>query len=899
MIRDVLKKKLRAQIKMEALSGKIGDKPFIPSNDYLDEEVERRISASGPLHKYAPINKNEVSSVSKLGKMGTDMVFDLQTLKDDIRNQREIVQNITDTSNTEFENSSRELNHLIAQSRALDLGIPLEALSYSVNDSFDDTSKINLNQTNCDVDTETGKIALDHTGGDLLDLSHHRTRNVVIKTEMNERYITQRYSLPHCDFSNLFNNTDSDKWMYLIKTTEAVPVSISFAISLAPNGESRPVNLIRLASVVSSNYKSMRATIYWRNAEHPDWTLIPTSDQKRVVDGTEEWSINWNNLTGYVTELKFVLEKDAPDYENTYVFSLRELSIKAHEYQASSTFISRSQQISSYKSETNAITTATLVTDGYIPEGSKIEYFVGLDEPVYGSWKDTNGTSLPEYSEVASQFVPDSSGNYVFKSELRENSHLTGATDYEEWEPKWIQIDPVNAQTGGNPTWVQFENHNLFDMEFNEDQYCQFATWGGGKIWGQVAYPWGEIVVDGFWRPYLHTGGTPSVTPQYTINGRNFYKIFTWSNTTNVIPGSIKMAIRGKDVRNTGRDCRIWRYNEPKHNIMYEHTAYSDTDTTTLSATDTTITITASGAIEVGSVGNLKHKHGQSAYALNSDYYVTYSNTERNTAYVDISPIHYVEDQYDTDARPWEITYRYRAESKKENGWVALMYNSAEHDITLRLNYNILSVVRSKITGVKIDYITAGIMGEVKRELINQILMKPGWNKITVLTDDRDSSESVISGLFDTNDPSVWSNISSYIVTDATELEFGELTKLTGDQAFKTFSVLTDSDGRKWLVVPDPQYAGINEDGFQFDSSNNNPLYDDATVVSSFYGVQYKTLADSRKTRVILRAEMTSNNKGSTPELREYTLLLNLSEDQAERVRELKSELTEGSNYAV
>ena len=100
-------------------------------------------------------------------------------------------------------------------------------------------------------------------------------------------------------------------------------------------------------------------------------------------------------------------------------------------------------------------------------------------------------------------------------------------------------------------------------------------------------------------------------------------------------------------------------------------------------------------------------------------------------------------------------------------------------------------------------------------------------------------------------------------------------------------------------IVSDPSNIGINEDGFNFTpASSDNPLYDDGTLVSSFYGVEYKTIKDTRKTRVILKAILTSNKQGVTPELNSYTLILN-PESDVELPIEQRIQSIEGSTYAI
>ena len=216
-----------------------------------------------------------------------------------------------------------------------------------------------------------------------------------------------------------------------------------------------------------------------------------------------------------------------------------------------------------------------------------------------------------------------------------------------------------------------------------------------------------------------------------------------------------------------------------------------DTDDN-LTLTDSTLSISASGMIEANSVAGLKHVGGDVSYELNSDYYVTYNG---NTADIDISPVTYAETQTGADSRPWEVSYRYRTDTQEQNAWVTMIYNKKHDSINLQLNSNTANNVYQLVTGIKVENVSSTLTSIES----DHIVLQPGWNKIKVLTTDKSGTESYINSIFDTNDPADWANISTYIVPSAFELEFSELTRLTGEHAYRCFATVNGSDGRTWI----------------------------------------------------------------------------------------------------
>ena len=944
---------LKQKIKLEALTGKLGDSPFIPTENFLNSEVKKRLSEPGtPLSEYSAINRNSKSDPDAFSNAIRNFIFDLKTLKQDIKNQRQDIQKYFDTSRAEYDNAYRALLGIIKTSNSIKSGIPEEELTYTVFDGFIDKSKIDNN--NLSIDTEACAVSLGNTKNDAVDLSHYRkVNNPKITITDGVDSVQYRRHLPGCSFSNLFNGNEMDNWVFEVRMHRDSTIEFYFDIQVHPKGLPIPINKVEITSVAVAGYDNSErgevistseedrneignhgsVALEWKGPEtNGEWRSVP--DSIRKIQKKTEWLINWGDLKGEVTNLRFRLRKNVPDVEKTYRFSLSEIALFRSDFLLVGELYSKPLKMEAYSSETPAVMTAALSTDSDVPEGTSIRYYIGLDEPVSGYFADENGLALDSNSPNINQFVPDPS-SYVFASDLKNLYSINGASEYQDWEPTWFEFTPSDQAREGVPTFVEFDNY----IFHKDTEMSALGIWGDenteavptGIAYQTDDYRWGETKNNGFWRPdvgtwpggyysdsgnypsrelstsgVLYASGEPSVA-DFTTFGKDFYKMYVIKDNTDVVPGSLKLSIRDNQAQ-SDNFAHMWQYTTRDSFKWTERTAYSDKNTDNMTVISSgsqqvSINVHADGLIEYGSVKDFKHKGSRLPYEQNYDYYVAYSGSQFD---IDISPITYSEQQAGTLQRAWEVTYTYKQELPEQNSWSTFLYNKTDHDVVLPLNeqykYNMDASgnISGQLDGFKIDYLDASISTPRLPNTTTELSLKPGWNKIYAFATENGTTANLINNIIDKG-AATWEELTSYVSPGMMEMDFTELTRMTSPDVYSLFTTIEDSSGDKWVVVPSMKHSNIENEDLEF-VDPTDPYYifrNDAYMLQNVYHVEYKEAKDIRKNRVLMKIVMRSNKEGVTPVLRNYMVLLNKNSLRVSKPSDVLDQGSIGAPYAV
>lgn len=632
---------LRQQVRRDFLLGKITGVSVIPTDPDVDKEVTRILSSSskGIVGKLDSFSKNSVSDPVKYSDNFKTVKNNIEILLGDVATEvNEVIDQINNSA-MEKNSAVRELRKISSSFSDVEAGAVSDSgISYSVSDSFDDTENIDLTRSTVDVHLNAGKVSLSPSRSNKLQFSHYLNQKVInfFISEGKGKVIREEQT-PGSTFNAIFTSDVTDRWEYIVNTSEQVRLVGYFNLKLSETGEAIEINNVNLK--LGANYSV--------DPDNPNGVikiqyLDPAdSEWKDAPGGVLEVSsaeLNFDITIPAVSYIKIVFIKDWPDVVQNlkYVFSLTELSVKKLETVFESILMSKPLEITSYRREDISVHSASLTTEEKSQAGTAINYFVAVDDPIPGKVVNSAGDVVDIDSEDAVSFVPNGTNAkeqnenyYSYATQLRDHPWISGAQSFLNWEPNWQRIDPLNTRGAGNPT-TAFFNVNIIKKDLHDLYFVDPFRWGdprytgpwpvppttswtgswsggagdapkSGFIFGENPFTyagtwWGDgIEMPGWWRPNvpdvsgMQTYGSDTLisTPDFSIATKNadgsvseskdFWKIFRWPADVQPVEGTIKLSISDGRIINSSTesigDKGAWKWNSRSKVEIKELTA--------------------------------------------------------------------------------------------------------------------------------------------------------------------------------------------------------------------------------------------------------------------------------------------------------------------------------------
>jgi hypothetical protein len=312
-----------------------------------------------PLFKIRPAKPHSRSSSKDYNNMLTEIHTDLNDIFDETKDQFKRILVNFDYNDTERKRLKGLLDKLEARIKnLLLLQRDTDGYTESFYDTFNDFSKINLDNTTAQIDLNNNEIKLMEISNDLqkLDLTNSIGTITITPTGLENSSMES--------ISNCFDDNLNSAWVHRISSKEAqqITVYLDFQIS----SDATPINQI---SIIPHSPRSMTVEISYSSNKN-SWSTLPNQSE-RIVTGPNTW--NFDEIEAKYIRIKLTKhEPDSYDIDKySYYFGLKNVSIYKVSFVNSCTF-----QTMPFTSKNGKFTQVSLQVDQEVPKGTDIEYYI-------------------------------------------------------------------------------------------------------------------------------------------------------------------------------------------------------------------------------------------------------------------------------------------------------------------------------------------------------------------------------------------------------------------------------------------------------------------------------------------------------------------------------------------
>jgi hypothetical protein len=838
--------KTREQIIKDALTGKLGS-PFIPSEAAIQKErvKQERIARSAEIP--LPVRSDKTSDANELISIGTDIEDRLNSVVDTTSVHENNILQHSILQHASFNKNKKQM--LSIQNQATDLRItaPGSSSPKVISDHFR-TPKIDMNASDIDISAQSASAGLKrvnrvraNTNWSDNDLGGFQV--VTGGDKVNAVIVHEDSSLNH-----LVDGT-AKNWSAQIHMNVAGSISAELTIPFLTN----PFPVLNRIDIESNIIRPIGLILYPEAGQE-----IKIGKSSRTGD-----VVSWIFEPKIVRSIKFVFEWSLSSVESIDL-SLDDLGLYLDVYHGTGKLISKSRATT----DNDDINTVSLAVNEETPRNTGINYFVGLDPTVSGCFLNVDGVPVkPGYSAVQFSDEPNIRPPRiprVHASELKRWSHLSGATLYAGWEPQWSPIQPLHKEATVNlPHHVTFDNTATIRYT---DKLADGNNYGIEKGYdGETA---------GWWRPGVQNdkdGDARVAYPDFTVNGKDFYRIFYWPSGSKPIDGSLYVNGGSQTIESSiNASGQLWSIADRSQPALVDVTTGSLTpDASGI------INITGAADIQFDTVKDLRFTDSHDApFIRGEDYRIYGSGT---TLQVDVSEIESITDLFDNPDRTYEVTYTI---DQKEGIVTSYSFHTTAQ-VAPTVNASVQFKRTSLLRSIKIIHMQFN--GTVSN--IEVIEDPGGYSQITRKLSPGFTRIQIVSSV-QTYKPIDYINFNGEVTTVETpmgmrEVSMGELLYNSPRFDHSTYALAPGPSGQTWLVVPDPGSESDRViDNISLGPGNeNNPsgsflFHDSASGVQSFYQLSYEQSL-RREDRIMLRADFASDDTVNSPKLNSYTIRVN------------------------
>lgn len=389
---------------------------YIPTVDYLTAQMGKWYAQNTPgfpTFKNRKMLYRKLFSVDGYNQNLQEIYNDLNNLYEELISQFTTVLTDFDYYETERRRILHQINTLNAQlTDLIFVSADTEGYVYSVHDDFIDRSKVDLDNTTCEINTDSGVCTLreSRSGITKLDMSHYfDVVNYPILAE--KKYATNIVSntiFPMTKFGYVFSDQTAS-WMQNIVTNTPGELQVGFIVDISPNDTTG--ELITRIEVTGQSPKMMTIEPLY-SVDNINFVSLPIGYGERAKTIFDNRTAVWNFQELRARYIKFLITKSVEDEQVSvngvpgyrYVIGFKHIELLKMGYNTSSVLYSSAFTVTDPAGEAMTIDKAALVVESDVQPGTSIDYFMSLgsdttDDPTLYNWATVSATNDPNPKE--------------------------------------------------------------------------------------------------------------------------------------------------------------------------------------------------------------------------------------------------------------------------------------------------------------------------------------------------------------------------------------------------------------------------------------------------------------------------------------------------------------------
>jgi len=366
---------------------------YIPSIEYVTSKLGEFYAAHNVGYPFFVDRKQpyrKLFDVNAYNNNLSELYEDLNNLYEELVDQFTIVLKDFDYFDTQRRNLLNEIRAL--EDQLVDLVLTAaetEGYIYSVHDSFIDRSKINMEYTSCEINTDAEIVTLreSRSGITKVDMSHYFNKEnyPLLAEQKYAQYILSNTLFPQSKFGYAFSDIGAS-WCQEIITSKPGGLEVSFIVDLIPS-DPNGVYISRI-EINGQSAKSMYVTPLY-SLDNINFIVLPlgfAAMTKEVANGKiTVWNFDYTRVKYIKFLIKKLIEDEQTSVNNSaayrYVVGFKHIEFFKMGYDLSSILYSNAYVVIDPAGEALTIDKASLVVDQDIQSGTSIEYYLSLGDP--------------------------------------------------------------------------------------------------------------------------------------------------------------------------------------------------------------------------------------------------------------------------------------------------------------------------------------------------------------------------------------------------------------------------------------------------------------------------------------------------------------------------------------
>lgn len=389
---------------------------FIPTIDYVTAKMGEFYNAytvGSPFFKCRHQPYRKLFSIENYNLNLAEIYADLTNLYEELVDQFTTV--LTDFDY--FETERRKLLHRIKELQGgltdlLLVADDTEGYMYSVHDDFIDVSKVDLDHSTCEINTEAGAVTLkeSRSGITKINMSHYfDTINYPIMAEKEyTNNIISNTLFPQSKFGNVFSDATSS-WIQNIVCKTPGELKVAFVVDLTPDNEAGTV-LTRIEVHAQTPNPMYVEPLF--SVDNINFLSLPIGYGEKNKLCRDDKIVMWNFQALNARYIKFLITKPIEDEQISsgespayrYTIGFKHIEFFKMGYNNSSVLYSQPFSVTDPAGESLTIDKAALVVEQDVQQGTWIDYYLSLgsdstDDPTQFNWASVSPVNDPSPSE--------------------------------------------------------------------------------------------------------------------------------------------------------------------------------------------------------------------------------------------------------------------------------------------------------------------------------------------------------------------------------------------------------------------------------------------------------------------------------------------------------------------
>jgi hypothetical protein len=525
---------------------------YVPSINYIASRLAmfyKNVTIGSPSFKMRQQLYRKIWDVNTYNDNLSELYNDLNILYEEMVSQFSIVLRNFDYFETERARMFHEIQELTGEvSNLLLLSNNTDGYLYSAYDDFNDNSKIDLEYSDCEINTSLGCCTIKESsqGVSKVNMSrYYETVNfpILAEEEYADSVISNTLS-EGTKFGNAFSGV-SGTWQQNIVSSIQGPIVVSFIIDITDDsGDAIPITRIEMKG---ESPNTMQVLPLW-SVDNVNFTDLPMGYSINLKDVANGRYTVWNFTETNVKYIKFMITKEGYDNEidndgataYQYLVGFKDIGLYKMGYSDSSTLFSECYSIEDIVGDSLTVDKAAIETEQDVPANTSIDYYLSLGvsgetNPENFTWTRVSPTNevsplyqqIVDFSQVATYSdIPDIQWNSSLYSTPLET--YNGISFYKVYAFTSEPVkDSVSLYRGKNDWQVDQEYDVTRSYVYNEEH-----TFGSNTSI-LLTYPTGSAIKGkGLIKGSIVVKSEPGTSPGYTYVNESDYTV---NYTTHVI----------------------------------------------------------------------------------------------------------------------------------------------------------------------------------------------------------------------------------------------------------------------------------------------------------------------------------------------------------------------------